>query len=191
MTHESTKNGFLLIRRVARGLRYRSFDAMIGQTVLVSSIDAIVADIHTFVQRFRPDCVYTGHSEGSLVGALAKYGILDFEFRAPDSLLLSEFSTGIPLLKELGFLNDTGDLPDDNEESRLWCLEELDQSIKEDGTLLKVFLEDVANRPVANETTFWRLINDPSQIPFPIEFRVIDACVTNSGFAWIMKHFYL
>lgn len=94
----------------------------------------------------------------------------------------------------LGFLNDTNDSKDGNDELRLFCLEELDQSIKEDGTLLKVFLIDVAKRPVAHETDLskrMRLLNDPSQISFSIEISVIDACVTNSGFMWINKHFYL
>jgi len=34
-------------------------------------------------------------------------------------------------------------------------------------------------------------IRNPSLINFPIEFKVEDACVSNSSFVWINKHFYL
>lgn len=182
---------FLLILRVARGLRYRSVDAMIDQTVTVSSIRAVVPDIRAFVQRFCPDCVYKDLGSDPVL-SLAKYGLLDLEFRAPDSHLLLEFSTGIPLLKELGFLSDTDDgLDDDNELALLGCREDLEQGIKKDGTLLKVFLIDLEKRHATDLRDRMWLMRHPSQIPFPIDFRVIDACVTNSGGVWIIKHFYL
>ena len=206
MTDESTEKKFPVIRRVANGLRYRSVDALIGQIILVSSIGALEAEIQEFVHRSFADCVYLGQSEKQLVGALWKYGILDFKFQAPDSMLNSEFRRGIPIMIELGFLSDFDESLDDDD--RLICLEELDRDVKKKETFLKLFFEDNADGGSAFERYRARkeqILEDrlstvtssswiesiQSEIPFPIEFRVIDACVTNSDHVWINRHFFL
>jgi hypothetical protein len=70
----------------------------------------------------------------------------------------------------------------------LWFLEELDESLKTDGTLLKIFLEDP--NFVVQPSDWESPISKRFQGSFPIEFRVLDACVTNSNQVWFSKHFY-
>jgi hypothetical protein len=71
----------------------------------------------------------------------------------------------------------------------LWFLEELDESLKTDGTLLKIFLEDP--NFVVQPSDWESPISKRFQGSFPIEFRVLDACVTNSNQVWFSKHFYI
>ncbi len=76
----------------------------------------------------------------------------------------------------------------------LRCLETLDESIKENRTMLKLFLSQ-DNPPAASDwTARERLLHDLpdlSWIEFPINFHVEDACITNSDWVWIVNHFCL
>ena len=58
MNAESTETVFSLVKRVARRIRYREFDALIDKTVSVSSMESTEAEITSFVQQFSPDSEY-------------------------------------------------------------------------------------------------------------------------------------
>ena len=187
-TAESSETAFSLVRRVARRIRYRTFDDLIDKTLSLSSIDSVEADIQSFIKRYCPAAEYSVQSDNQLFEAFVKYGILDIEFRVEDFLLAAEFRTGIPLLKALGYLPQPDQITDEDKEFNRGFLEEMDEDIDKDDTLLKVFLVD----PEFQESSGWeQRIQDLTRIPFPIEFRVLDACVTNSGGVWLNKHFYL
>ena len=179
---------FSLIKRIARQIRYQSLDSLIDETVSASSIDSIESEIQAFIQQSCPDGTFSGPPRSNLVGTLTKYGILDLEFRMSEFLLVPELRTGIRLLKELGYLPRPDKISDAEKESNRGYLEGLDESIDEDGILLKVFLID-PNFQISSDRILQ--VQDHSRIPFPIEFSVVDACVTNSGYVWINKHFYL
>ena len=85
------------------------------------------------------------------------------------------------------------------------CLTDLHEDIEKGETLLRVFLEDEPGRSSDPESLkrliaagkakaihegkepMERLLGDC----FPREYTLTDACLTNSGFIWFHKHFYL
>src|SRR5437868_1112064 len=93
-----------LVRRVARGLRYRPLERLVGRTVLVRDLDAVEEAVRAGLGPDFPDgCRLDGPELVYRHGAVAKYGILDLRFSAPADLLAGAAS-GVPLLRELGFL---------------------------------------------------------------------------------------
>src|SRR5947209_2097031 len=90
-----------LVRSVARGLRYRPLDHLVGRVVEVRELDRI----NDAVRLALPDgCRLAGPEPPFRVVAVAKYGILDLRFDAPEDLLTGDVRTGVPLLRELGYL---------------------------------------------------------------------------------------
>jgi hypothetical protein len=182
-----------LLLNVARSLRYRTLRQMIGQTVAIAARPQLVADVSSFVAKFADGCTFTGPEQRIIDGQKAKYGLLDLRFIAPATMLDSVSAGGVPLLRELGFVD--GDIQKFVEElggEAGSCLEELRDGIAENRTHLMLFLQS-SNPKVADMTTVDRMarITNPSVIEFPITFSVVDACVCNSSFVWINKHFYL
>ncbi|MEZ6123760.1 MAG: hypothetical protein R3C49_11360 [Planctomycetaceae bacterium] len=178
---------------VARSLRYRTLQQMIGKTVAVTTQPRIVDDVSTFVADFAHGCTFTGPEQSCLDGQIAKYGLLDLRFKAPSTMLDSESAGGVPLLRELGFV--TGDMQksaDDPGGSAGSCIEELGEDIAKNTThlllLLKSFNPDVTEMSITDRLA---RMKKPSIIEFPITFSVVDACVSNSLFVWMNKHFYL
>src|SRR5262245_12163163 len=94
-----------LVRTVARQLRYRPLDHLVGRVVEVHDLDRIE---HAVRDSLGPDfaegCRLLGPEPCNREVAVAKYGILDLRFSAPLELLAEDARTGVPLLRELGFL---------------------------------------------------------------------------------------
>lgn len=182
-----------LLLNVARNLRYRTLAPMIGQPVTVSDRTRIATETAAFVARFADGCSFAGPEQHILDGQIAKYGLLDLRFVASSKLLDADATDGVPLLRELGFV--------DSEWQRLArefgadsdvCLEGLRDDIAKNATHLMLFLE--SSNPKVSEMSWtdrMARVRDPSMIRFPIEFTVVDACVANATSAWMTKHLYL
>lgn len=188
------RDNHALVRRVARNIRYKRIDSVIGATLELSSLGDIVAESEKFAQSYYAKCKFHGPEEKYYVGSIAKYGILNLTFTVKTSVVLDDGMYGIELLQRLGFL------PADEEREAeciagseilgsLDCLKEMDEDIVKGIVFLKLFLEEEGKTKRSVQEAF-RLINTPSKICFPKTFRIIDACMTNSDFVWINKHFY-
>src|SRR4051794_4590627 len=99
-----------LVRSDARGLGYRPVGHPLGRTVEVHDL----AIIEEAVRRaFGPDlpegCRLLGAELQTCEATVARYGILELKFSAPAGLLEGEAHTGVPLLRELGFLSTERD----------------------------------------------------------------------------------
>lgn len=186
----SSDNSLLL--SVARTMRYRTLTPMIGEEVTISARLRISTEVSAFVARFIDECSFSGPEQKIIDLQIAKYGILDLRFAAPPRMFNRDMDAGIPLLRRLGFINSdaqgtSGELGSDS-----ICLEELRDGIAENETHLLLFLEST-NPKVSEMSVMDRMarIRDPLSINFPIVFKVVDACVSNSSFVWMNKHFYL
>ena len=77
-----------LVRRVARGLRYRPLKHLIGRKVEVPDLDRIEDAVRAALGPDFPEgCRLAGPEKHYLEGALARYCVLDLSFTAPDHLL--------------------------------------------------------------------------------------------------------
>ena len=183
-----------LVRRVARGLRYRSLGHLLGRVVEVSDLDQIEDAIRLSLGTDLPDdCRLSGPELRFREGAVAKYGILDLRFTVPGDLLAGDVLSGVSLLRELGYLPEEPAGPQHPVcDDPAWCLEMLQDDLDKGLTWLRLFLE--GGRPGEGA---W--VNGPGgqvslRVPegyLPRAFRVTDACVTNASGVWLWKHFYL
>jgi hypothetical protein len=125
-------------------------------------------------------------------GAVAKHGILDLRFTAPADMLAGDVLTGVPLLRELGFLPGGEAGPQTRVCDDPTCLEMLKEDLDEGRAWLLLFLEggrrgDDARTDGADGHVSFRVPG--GYLPRP--FRVVDACVTNASGVWLWKHFYM
>ncbi|MEM7624515.1 MAG: hypothetical protein AAF333_02685 [Planctomycetota bacterium] len=183
-----------LLLNVARNLRYRHLGDTIGQSVSVAGRHTIADDALAFVRRYCEECGFEGPQQKYLEGQIAKYGILDLSFRLPHKSLDENYVSGVPLLRELGFdgsgINDE-DWEGYGDEKYAW-FEELAKDIADESAFLRLFMRcsdpSVASGSV---TEMMGRLRDFSSTKFPLTFIIVDACITNSTFVWMNKHFYL
>jgi hypothetical protein len=102
---------------------------------------------------------------------------------------------GVALFKELGFIlppEDRADFADMFGDDDQLFFERLIEDLDAQSCVLKLFLEDGIGFEARMERikATSPLLTLPSDY-FPRELTVTDACVTNSGFVWFTKHFYL
>jgi len=182
-----------LLLNVARNLRYRTLEQFIGEAVTIDDRMQIVPTVSSFVAQFVDDCTFAGPQQRFLDGQVAKYDLLDLNFNAPATMLDADSRTGLPLLRELGFIDgDMQTLSEELDGVSTGCLEELRDDITENKTHLLLFLESSdPNVPDMSMINRMSRIRDPSIIDFPIEFTVVDACVSNSSIVWLNKYFYM
>ena len=187
---EMDKN-FSLLLNVARSLRYRTFEPIIGHELIVKRSDLIPSESEALVGRFLDGCSFSSPEQGCLDGQIARYGLLDLRFQASTTLLEKGYKTGIPLLKELGFIED-GTSSVAEEDCVLYCLEELLYGTRKNETYLMLFLQTsqvhCADGILLQQNDMPRRACNP---PFPMVFTVEDACISNSPFVWMNKHFYV
>lgn len=175
------------VRRAARCLRYKSLPQLIDHTITISSLGEISHAVQAWLDSLVPNC--KGIEANQALGPLAKYGILDLEFRAPRELLPSR-RAGVSTLKELAFFDGKDEWAKLNGgEEDIFFVEDLADSMT-DNAILKLFMKDAVT-PITEIRQRWELMRDPSEMQFPKQMRVLDACVSNSSCIWLLKHFYL
>jgi hypothetical protein len=182
-----------LVRSVARGLRYRPLGHLVGRVVEVTHLDRVEDTVRLVLAPDLPDgCRLAGPELCYREGAVAKYGILDLRFTAPGDMLAGEVLSGVPLLRELGYLPGGEVGPQNRVCDDPTCLEMLKEDLDEGRVWLLLFLEggrpgDDARVEGADGHVLFRVPD--GYLPRP--FKVIDACVTNASGVWLWKHFYL
>ena len=171
------------VRQVARGLRYETLTGLLDRQVTVQSFESADSDllpvIGDYVDRdsSTPPLLHSGG------GVHRKYGFLDVYLRGKSELLTKEARSGIPLLLSLGLISrEDGDVfmcPDD--------FEQMAHDIAQRQTHLRLIMVDEGFDPARHRLG---MIDDYTR-KFPIQFRITDACVSNSAYVWRWKHFYM
>jgi hypothetical protein len=182
-----------IIRQVARRLRYRTLGPLIGQNIILQSLDGILADVQAVIDSIYPGCRFRRPEERLRKGALAKYGLLDLEYDAPPEMADQNPSRGLLWLKELGFVGHSRDthFGGIDEDEMFAFVTGLFSDFDKNQTILKLFMEERPKRSFPPPADWTKQLAEPSLMPFPKTMVVIDACVTNSGSVWLIKHFYM
>ncbi len=179
-----------LLKRLSRELVYRPLDAAIGQQVSIVDQQGLEAALAPYVPGLS-GFEYVGPEPRYFVGALMKYGIIDATFACPTELLDGPGTRrGLKLVRELGFAepgDEPGTEPFDDDPAA--CLEELADGLSSDRAYLRVFL--TSERPSPTEALRAMRLKDLPADFLPRTFKIDDACVTNSDYVWMLKHFYM
>ena len=178
-------------KKILRGLRYCSLPKLIDRRIEISSIKTVEADIFAILGGDLPaDSRLIVRERKYLEGAIVKYGIIDAEF----SVSMRHFSACSLIdgatLRELGFVLSPEDkdyvsqkvLADNGGDAGL--LDFLADGVEKNKAMIKLFL-----KTNALQSPHFSL-----KLPenyFPQIFVVADACMTNSGYVWFNKHFYM
>ena len=189
-----------LLRKVAKELRYLLLTDIIGSRVTIHSIETIQADIlHSLSPPLPATAVLERPEQRFLIGALIKYGLMDLTFAIPEPIATGTDAPGILLLQQLGFVIAPKQHPAVSADGAMWsddptCLAELADSLNMHHFVVRLFLElppDTDGLPPLDDPAHWFA---PFRLPtsyFPKTFTVSDACMSNAGFVWFHKHFYV
>ena len=182
-----------LVKAVARGLRYRLLDHLVNRSIEIRDLDAVEVAVRLAIGPDLPEaCRLAGPVRADIEVTVAKYGILDLRFTAPDGLLSSDARTGVPLLRELGFLPGGDAGPQVRVCDDPTCLEMLQDELDEGRAWLLLLLE--GGRPGDDariEGTDGRVSFRVPEGYLPQSFKVADACVANASGVWLWRHFYM
>ncbi len=177
------------VKTLARTLRYRGLPELIGKIVKINAPTTVEADVLTASGDWLPEQTrLIGPPEKYIERAMAKYGILDLTFSGQDTLLETQFESGIPLLKKLNFVigpERAKEMAVEMETDDPTCLTELAEEIEQKQTVIRIFLQA---EQIQGKGPHCLGHLQPDYLPR--DFTIADACVTNSGFVWFHKHFY-
>lgn len=81
-----------LLKKVARGIRYRTLNNLIGRKITIRSYKTIVIDIRSAIGNLLPDILLPSFSLS--MAAIAKYGIIDLSVKVPDMILKTNYRSG-------------------------------------------------------------------------------------------------
>lgn len=175
-------------KKVLRGLRYGSLPKLINRKIEICSIETIESSIFSILGGDLPaDSRLISNEKIRVVRTIAKYGIMDAEFSISNRHLVNCPLIDKETFRELGFILSSEDkecvtqnpLPNGDEDVGL--LDFLANDIEKKEAIIKLFLRcDAPKLSLKLPKDF-----------FPREFTVQDACMTNSGYVWLNKHFYL
>jgi hypothetical protein len=199
-----------VLRKVARGLRYRPLPELIGTKLTIENVSSVPLNVGAMLDRALPLSVrFSGPQGRWITVALAKYRILDLTFIVDEVEWQTGDKPGTSLLKEFGFILNPDDISEDVRQSMLkdddpTCITFLDEDMGKNQILLRLFLEEVPRRDILEyvkemvKTGKGQLFDggaaEMEQLLdgfFPHEMAVIDACLTNAASIWFHKHFYL
>jgi hypothetical protein len=131
--------------------------------------------------------------------ALIKYGLIDAELVGKRELIEDAGTlVGLEAMRECGFLPRRGERWKEEEtEGGVEFLATLDEELIRDGCVLKLMLKDGLSTEAHLERATGVLGGATAAVKaavagiLPREFMVEDACVTNSGYAWFARYFYV
>ena len=67
-SRDNAKGRRWIVRQVARRLRYRTLDGLVGRTITLRSLQTMLADIQAVLDESYPGCVFAGPEEPNRVG---------------------------------------------------------------------------------------------------------------------------
>jgi hypothetical protein len=156
------------LRQLARELRYRPLPALGGRKVPVTSFDTVESRLRALL--LEQGLVPSVFNENNFRAAISKYDLIDVSFETPTSALdHPDIQKGIPVLRELGFLEvherqdlDATTIGDD-------CLDMLAEDIDSRSCDIKLFLVAEAPRDLEDSTVLGQMIRKelPNDSTFP------------------------
>jgi hypothetical protein len=196
-----------------RKTKYRPVHGLLNRKITLSSFDRLEPDLLAAVADHVPVGFRLTSSLKNLEIMLAKYGFLDLEFVTARDLLTSADRIHRNAIRELGYSPRPTTAGKGKSGDRS-CLEALMESIKEDTTYLRIFLNTAwsndaipriikeLRRQQSGKTMSFEghaaafasaisAIAETIKKSFPITFTIEDACLTNSDAIWLAKHVYL
>ena len=181
--------GLSVIKKLVRGIRYRTIEELVGQNMVLTSIEKGPEEICSLIGQHGIEL--SKDVRDLSVGSFLKYGILDYDFDVVKTELEAE-PQRVRFLKEMELLPDKKDVDDSIfPDAGIGFLEEMLDEIKKDELIVKVFLDSQGDYRGGNGMPKEKWMNaDPDQY-FPCEFSIRDACITNCSLIWLNKHFYL
>ena len=96
-----------LLKNVVREIRYSSLPDIIAQPIEIYSLETVAIDIRQALGALWPNECRIVSKASQMAMTIAKYGIMDLRFSAPESILPDEYESGFSLLKKLGFLAES------------------------------------------------------------------------------------
>lgn len=180
-----------LLRNLISKFQYTHCDQFVGRNLIVTGNDAIADVLANFAAALAPnDEIELATVDYELMlGTIAKFGVLDIAFTAPASNGISPMDAG-SAIRELGFLSSTESTVQFDDDPD-YCLRQLHNGISDDQLYLQLFL--TTKDPKIVDVVFIeriKRVKNHGLIPFPVDLTVVDACVTNSNYAWFNKHNY-
>ncbi|MEN0062155.1 MAG: hypothetical protein AAGA48_08370 [Myxococcota bacterium] len=174
---------FARLTTIARKLEYLSRTDLIGRTVYVTGS----AHRWSSVREQLPVGEVASSIDPSINPlALAKYGILEFQWPVTAEAADHETAVRVPWRTLLG----RGDGSEEFEpEVALW-LDDVVTEVTSGQLWFKLILDALAD----GRDSKTRLKHTSTQLPgsyWPRSFKVRDACITNAPTLWLFKHFYL
>lgn len=196
-----------LLRRL-HDLRYRELPGLVNRQITITSFESTGTEIKAVAQEHVPSCGDLELCPGNIRGTVGKYKIMDLTFALAIPVLSPADRVDRQGLVELGFLSAKDEEPPSGSEDRdPTCLEELVEAMASEKESLKIFLqampignamEELFDEVVKIQATGLKFddatakaIVQRADSLFPGKFIILDACITNSDFVWILKHFYL
>jgi hypothetical protein len=196
-----------LLRQIAKELRYRQLDSLVGRPVMITSRANLIGDIEADIRQIMPNSSFElahadrqsdplWYREGRS-RVLQKYGFVDLHFLV-HSVSPSELpKCGMQRLRKLGFAvtlpaedrESDLEIPDDisDEDFGKACLQPIAEDIAQQNVYLLAFLRmprvrgDVGFPPLT-----WPSVSGDNGLVL----SVVDACMTNSTSVWFNKYFY-
>ncbi len=180
------------VRTVLRLFRYATLHHLIGRRFTVSAYELLREDLTRLGSDLGISATLLHEDVRNLYLQIAKYGILDLRFGVARDTFDCNFQSGKGVIRELGFG------PDSAAEWAEVCPEfeglmpDLAAEMHENKWFLLIYANIVGNVATGRDLVeSIRTSNDLAKLPLPAAFDIVDACVTNTEYAWFSKHFYL
>ena len=178
------------VRTVLKRLRYATLDELIGRSLTVSTHVTLQEDVERFAREISAAELPLQVDVRNLCLQIAKYGMLDLSFQVAKDTFDCSYRRGKEVIRELGFGSDS-DLADLFPEYE-GMMPDIASDLIEDKWHLLIFARmDDKGKTGPGMVASVLAEKDLSLLPLPSEFRVLDACVTNTTYAWFAKHFYI
>lgn len=192
------------------GLKYSELNELIGQVVTIQTEASLESDLHA---QLRPSIPYLGSIKNFDYGSLAdfpgyahgpwrawaKYWLLDLKFDVDPAVLHPPGDA----IDEQWIFNLFCEIASDDElgpqllgdPSHKRDFDELKKAVANNRWYVLLFLTDINEGPYTRESIDKRIklseTMEALESYFPLQFKVTDACLTNTSKAWMSKHFYM
>jgi hypothetical protein len=180
------------VRTVLRLFRYATLQQLIGRRFTVSTHESLRDELTHLGSELTVHATLLHEDVRNLYLQIAKYGILDVRLGVASDTFDCNFQSGKRIIRELGFGSDSASEWAEVFPEFEGLMPDIASDIRENKWFLMIHANIVGNvRPGRDLVESIRASNDLTRLPLPAEFDIVDACVTNTMYAWFSKHFYL
>lgn len=180
------------VRTVLRLFQYAPLNEFVGRRFTVATHETLRNDVSKLGFELATHATLLSEDVRNLYLQIAKYGILDIRFGVSRDTFACEFQSGKKLIRELGFGPDSSSKWTEVCPEFEGLIPDIAAEVHENRWFFMIYAEIVGDI-VTGHDLFVSITKtkDLSKLPLPAEFKIVDACVTNSTWAWFAKHFYV